>query len=147
MDCPKCGNECDRDEVDVGVGVIYGPYGCYACGWSDDPEYDSSEGESEKQKQYPNHYVDPCGGLTPLKLKKTWKVKGTEINLPEFDELGTEMRVKEVTYERLHNLGNYENEKASCTIILNDNESVEDAFIAAKQFVMEQLQLDDEEEC
>ena len=65
MDCPKCGNRCDRDEVDVEVGVIYGPYGCYNCGWSEDSRYDSSEGESIAQKEYGNDYiVDSRGGLT-----------------------------------------------------------------------------------
>ena len=31
--CPDCGEECDRDEVDVGVGTIYGPWHCIGCGW------------------------------------------------------------------------------------------------------------------
>ena len=66
MECPKCGEECMRDEVDVGVGVIYGPYGCY-CGWSESPEYDSSDGESPKQKEHPDCLVDSRGGLTPRK--------------------------------------------------------------------------------
>ena len=65
--CPKCGEECQRDEVDVGVGVITGPWGCYSCGWSDDPRYDSSNGASVAQAEYPDHYLDPCGGATPLK--------------------------------------------------------------------------------
>lgn len=26
MNCPKCGTECHQDSVDVGVGVIHGPY-------------------------------------------------------------------------------------------------------------------------
>lgn len=38
--CEKCGAECDRHEVDVGVGVIYGPWGCPGCGWSEDEQYD-----------------------------------------------------------------------------------------------------------
>jgi hypothetical protein len=42
-ECPKCGEDCWRKDVDVGVGVIYGPWGC-SCGWSQDREYDSSEG-------------------------------------------------------------------------------------------------------
>lgn len=67
MECENCGEECERDEVDVGVGVIYGPYGCYACGWSEDPAYDSSKGVSPKQQVHPDSWVDPCGGLTPLK--------------------------------------------------------------------------------
>jgi ribosomal protein L37AE/L43A len=35
--CPECGEEdqVERDEVDVGVGVIYGPWHCYACGWAE----------------------------------------------------------------------------------------------------------------
>lgn len=42
--CEKCKTPCDRDEVDVGVGVIYGPWGCSNCGWSDDSRYDCSNG-------------------------------------------------------------------------------------------------------
>lgn len=34
MQCPNCGSsECGRDEVDIGVGVQYGPWECYNCGW------------------------------------------------------------------------------------------------------------------
>ena len=62
MDCPKCGEGCSRDEVDVGVGVICGPYGCI-CGWSEDPTYDSSEGKSPKQQEYPDWLVDSQGGM------------------------------------------------------------------------------------
>lgn len=46
MACPKCGDECGRDEVDVGPGFMYGPYGCGSCGWSEDPDYDLSDGQS-----------------------------------------------------------------------------------------------------
>lgn len=28
--CPHCGAACDRESVDVGVGVIRGPWGCGA---------------------------------------------------------------------------------------------------------------------
>lgn len=62
MNCPKCGCEADRDEVDVGVGVIYGPYGCY-CGWSEDSRYDSSSGPSPASLENPGWYVDSCGGM------------------------------------------------------------------------------------
>lgn len=31
--CPQCGGELERDEADVGVGVMYGPAGCPACFW------------------------------------------------------------------------------------------------------------------
>jgi len=37
--CPRCGERCGREEADVGVGIIYGPYGC-GCGWSEDEYYD-----------------------------------------------------------------------------------------------------------
>ena len=45
MKCPKCGGECWRDEVHVGVGWMYGPYGCPECYWSESSEYDRSEGK------------------------------------------------------------------------------------------------------
>lgn len=64
MKCPKCNAECIRDEVDVGVGVMFGPWGCM-CGWSEDSRYDSSEGESTAQKEYPEHIVDSRGGIIP----------------------------------------------------------------------------------
>lgn len=56
MDCPKCKEECNRDEVDVGVGVIYGPWGCAYCGWS---ECDIEQ----MRKDYPDRYVDQFGGV------------------------------------------------------------------------------------
>ncbi len=64
--CEKCGEECCRDEVDVGVGVIYGPYGCPYCGWSEYSHYDRSNGPSQAQLEHPDHYVDARGGLTTL---------------------------------------------------------------------------------
>ena len=34
MTCPKCGSECERDEVDNGVGMeACGPWGCPECHW------------------------------------------------------------------------------------------------------------------
>ncbi len=62
MKCPKCLRACDRDEVDVGVGVIHGPWGC-RCGWSEDPRYDSSEGISPAQGEFPGWAVDSRGGM------------------------------------------------------------------------------------
>lgn len=60
MTCPRCGEECIRDSADVGVGTMYGPWGCY-CGWSEDPRYDVSQGP----KVEGGYRVDPWGGLTP----------------------------------------------------------------------------------
>ncbi len=62
--CPKCNGEyLDRDEVDIGVGFIYGPYGCFDCGWSEDSEYDLSEGESPVKED--GSAFDQFGGLHP----------------------------------------------------------------------------------
>jgi DNA-directed RNA polymerase subunit RPC12/RpoP len=36
--CPKCGTECMRDDVDVVAGILYGPWGCPGCGWSEDSQ-------------------------------------------------------------------------------------------------------------
>ena len=34
MKCPKCGRECERDMVDVGVGeMAASPWGCFDCLW------------------------------------------------------------------------------------------------------------------
>ena len=64
--CVKCSNECSRDEIDVGVGIIYGPWGCGVCGWSDDPYYDCSDGKTPTaQADYPNHTIDQFGGGWP----------------------------------------------------------------------------------
>jgi len=39
--CPICGAPCDRHEVDIGVGVQYGPWTCTECDWNE--EFDLSE--------------------------------------------------------------------------------------------------------
>lgn len=62
MNCPKCEEECYRDEVDVEVGVIHGPYGC-VCGWSEDSYYDCSDGPSLAEKSRPGYYIDSCGRM------------------------------------------------------------------------------------
>ena len=36
MICPNCRSECDREEVDIGVGTLTGPWHCNNCGWSQD---------------------------------------------------------------------------------------------------------------
>jgi hypothetical protein len=62
QDCPKCGDKCYREEADVGVGIIYGPWGCPGCGWSENPEYDHSAGGScAAQAEMPDRYVDQFG--------------------------------------------------------------------------------------
>lgn len=33
--CPNCKGRCWRESVDVGVGIIYGPWNC-SCGWTED---------------------------------------------------------------------------------------------------------------
>lgn len=61
QNCPKCGEECCRESADVGVGVIYGPWGCI-CGWSSCPEYDRSDGISPAQQELgDDFYVDSTG--------------------------------------------------------------------------------------
>ena len=40
MGCPKCGGETVRDEVDVGVGIMHGPWHCIECGWSQGEDVD-----------------------------------------------------------------------------------------------------------
>jgi primosomal protein N' len=35
--CPDCGEPLDYDEVDIGVGMQRGNYGCPNCGWVPKP--------------------------------------------------------------------------------------------------------------
>jgi hypothetical protein len=62
--CPKCGEECDRDSVHNGVGMMYGPWGCM-CGWSEWDEYDSSNGEPCLAAKETGYYVNSMGNLFP----------------------------------------------------------------------------------
>jgi hypothetical protein len=39
--CPECSGECYRDEVDIGVGTMYGPWRCSECGWYEGHQFDS----------------------------------------------------------------------------------------------------------
>ncbi len=64
MTCPRCGREASRDSADVGVGVIFGPWGCY-CGWSEDDEYDVTEGPTLDAHGYE---LDQWGGATPPQI-------------------------------------------------------------------------------
>jgi len=65
MKCPDCGCECDRYSVDNGVGIIYGPYGCPECGWSEHEQYN--------QKLNPNKGYDQWGWLYPRSVIKEVK--------------------------------------------------------------------------
>lgn len=41
MNCPQCGEVCERDMVDIGLGEMpTGPFGCENCGWVQPPEQD-----------------------------------------------------------------------------------------------------------
>lgn len=61
--CPKCGGETYQDSVDVGVGVIFGPRGCIECGWSEDSEYDLSDGRDPVDER--GGAIDQFGGYHP----------------------------------------------------------------------------------
>lgn len=62
MNCPRCGNtDLWRDSADVGIGTIYGPYGC-PCGWSEWESYDLTDGPKRDEHGY---RLDQWGGLTP----------------------------------------------------------------------------------
>lgn len=63
MNCPKCKAECHRDEVDIGVGVIHGPYGCPNCAWSESDEYDLSSGKTPLDEK--GGAIDQYGGYHP----------------------------------------------------------------------------------
>lgn len=70
MNCPKCETECERDEVDVGVGIVYGPWGCASCYWSENPKYDFSDGRSNVTEE---GTWDQFGGLWPNRCPECWE--------------------------------------------------------------------------
>lgn len=52
MKCPDCGGECERDEVDNGIGMdACGPWGCPECHWVEpqpkwrEPQTSEAQGE------------------------------------------------------------------------------------------------------
>lgn len=63
--CPNCGAEgtlC-RDSADVGVGIIYGPWGCSGCAWSESEEYDLSGDRDPLDEK--GGAIDQYGGYHP----------------------------------------------------------------------------------
>ena len=69
--CPNCKNDTLwRESVDVGVGTIYGPYGCASCGYSEDEAYNLASGPKTSEDGSP---VDQFGGVYP-----GWKVLPTQ---------------------------------------------------------------------
>ena len=45
------------------------------------------------------------------------------------------MKIKEIHYEKLFNLGNYENEKIGVTVSIDNDTEIEKALILAKEIV------------
>ena len=71
-----------RESVDVGVGTIYGPFGCEECGWSEHEEYDlSTKGTALREDgtaidQWGNVY--PHGNLYAAALRAA-KKRGEDV--------------------------------------------------------------------
>lgn len=64
--CPYCGEECEADWVDVGVGMMQcGPYHCYSCGASE---------------------IGPEMKFEELTDENGWYVMGDVINKEDFTE-------------------------------------------------------------
>lgn len=85
--CPKCDDPCDRDSVDVGVGIIHGPWGCSQCGWSEDPDYDRSSGPAPADSFKPGWYSDQFGSLhSKARLAEDIRAAGERFGL-DFSDL------------------------------------------------------------
>lgn len=63
MACPNCGADCWREDADVGVGIIYGPWGCPDCGWSESElySYPQRQGFDQWGGYHPNQDPDRVG--------------------------------------------------------------------------------------
>lgn len=74
--CPRCGEHAERDSVDVGVGIIHGPWGCSCCGWSESEQYDLSFGGGVQES---GSYLDPMGGYWPVGNPVVQMMKAAEV--------------------------------------------------------------------
>jgi hypothetical protein len=63
MRCPKCNTECARNAVHDGVAMLYGPWGCPGCAWSEWAEYDLSTGKDPRDER--GGMIDQYGGYHP----------------------------------------------------------------------------------
>lgn len=59
MVCPECGADCWREDADVGVGVIYGPWGCPDCGWCENDLYSHTRHQGFDQYGGYHPVLDP----------------------------------------------------------------------------------------
>ncbi len=70
--CPKCGIDCERPEVDIGIGIQYGPWSCPKCGWSQEKELREVINMEYKIK------IDYIGGILTDNEYKIYKTRGTK---------------------------------------------------------------------
>jgi len=49
------------------------------------------------------------------------------------------MKIKEMYYERVKNLGNYETERLGATVVLTEKDNINDSFRQIKDFVEKKL--------
>lgn len=49
------------------------------------------------------------------------------------------LKITQISYKRIHNLGNYENQKVSCTTSVDSSENPEEVFVNLKAFVERML--------
>lgn len=70
MKCPKCNSTCERDNADVGIDWVDGPFGCPNCDWSESAVYDLSENQSPIDVES-GCVKDKFGGLHPMNYTMT----------------------------------------------------------------------------
>lgn len=63
MNCPQCNDDCYRDEVDIGVGVQYGPWRCCSCGWYEGHEVDAAIDADRDAETIPCRNSPKCHGV------------------------------------------------------------------------------------
>lgn len=66
--CGNCGStDTSREHVDVGIGIVWGPWGCPECGWSEDPHYSQLDGPTSEGGKRTDQYgwLYPAETVTP----------------------------------------------------------------------------------
>lgn len=66
MKCPQCGEQCERDEVDNGVGMeACSPWGCPFCYWFEKPEAFDFEPAQDGRNASVASRIEPGGDHDP----------------------------------------------------------------------------------
>ena len=104
--CPYCGEECECDWVDVGVGMIQcGPYHCYSCGASEiGPEMSFEELKDENGNYGGQGKLLNPEDFSDVEIKHGWYEPRSKKISPYANTVDGEL-VDHITAKEAYNIG------------------------------------------